>query len=722
MWSAPNDFARLSLMNTGFTSLATCLLSAILWLGLSPGCTSSDIYAVNGINDNPPDRLVIRGELCTEDPAGGAFPAKILFVMDQSQQITNFDPDGQRLGVGSSSALRNVAQVVQGYQYLEHVRFGFIGVSKAARAMPVGGGQVFYKGTEPEVSVALNNYANLLTSPERNVSDAITQVGNFVLSDIANSSAGEIVRSRYVISMLFSGPPDADSMTPKDFGDQIATIRRKVLDRGVMEFQVNVGLLYTGPLAIQEKSAGGYGCFLPDPAETLCPCGGASGTANFCSVHCTLTGGTPATFAAELNRSRLVYEAIAFGGGGLFREFACPSQIDMNLDIGRSQIKLVRKDILAFNRNAQLTPDGYLIDSDGDGLPDIHEINAINPTDPLNFDSDLDGVNDRVELESQKDPLNGNDRPGSCLDPGPLGGVLPDRDFDMLNDCEEALVQAQATVPDSDGDGLPDYIEFRNSMLPGDAIDRLLDFDLDGVMNATEALQHTDPYSNEGLLRGVEAYRNTIVPIGLRQVSTIADSQEFRGLVFRRASPNLQPGQSYMEWDGCTQTFRWSDAGFFGGGRNYEPESLVVPTSGIYTTNAAAANGDRIWAEWLIDPDQMPDCTDGLVTSFPLISSAERNCYDVTISNIKLVETKSAYVDSPIDTDRPVDGTNSIYVFFTQATTSRLSSPGVGRVAEVKARFQCTDPNELSSCLRMPKVGEITLTDDAFVSALPPRG
>lgn len=694
-------------------------IAAILLMAVLSSCTDADVYAIDGADPNPPDRLIVRGEVCTEDPASSDFPAKVLFVVDQSDRIGRFDPDGRRLGVGSSGALGNITQTVESLKHLKHVRFGFISVADTARAAPLAGGQLFRKGTEPEVSAAISELSTP-RSQQLKVSDAISQLGKYIHSDLDLSSPGEVVRSRYLVSLLFAGPPD-NNFTPKQFGDQVAAIVDQIYDRGVMELQINVGLLYSGDLALQDRSSGGYGCYFADPGQPSCLCGGASGPANFCTVHCAVNSAGAGTLNTEMNRSRGVYEAIAFAGGGQFREFTCPGLIDMGIDVGRSGVELVRKDIVAFNRNVILGHDGQLVDSDGDGLPDIHETGATVPTDPLNYDTDGDGVGDRVEIESQKDPHNPLDRPGSCLDPAPLGGVLPDRDFDKLNDCEEGLLQSKATVPDSDGDGLPDFLEVRNSLLPGNSVDRLLDYDLDGVLNAREALEHTDPYSNEGMLRGEESYHNVIVPLGSRIVSSIKDSDELRGLVFRRASADLQPGQAFMEWDGCSQTLRWSDAGYFGGGRRYEPRTLTVDGSGVHTTVAAAANGDEIWAEWLINPQQMPQCSDGVIESFPLISSANRNCYDVTISNIKLMETERAFVDSPLPDERPRAGTNSIFIFFTQAPSTRLASPGVAKVAEVHAHFECTDPAELASCLRVPQSGEITLTDDMFVTALPAR-
>jgi outer membrane protein OmpA-like peptidoglycan-associated protein len=81
-------------------------------------------------------------------------------------------------------------------------------------------------------------------------------------------------------------------------------------------------------------------------------------------------------------------------------------------------------------------------DTDGDGLNDGQEVNQ-NKTDPLNPDTDNDGLNDGAEVNSyMTDPLN------------------PDTDGDKLTDGEE--VKTHKTDPskaDTDGDGLSDSDE-----------------------------------------------------------------------------------------------------------------------------------------------------------------------------------------------------------------------------------------------------------------------
>ncbi len=101
-------------------------------------------------------------------------------------------------------------------------------------------------------------------------------------------------------------------------------------------------------------------------------------------------------------------------------------------------------------------------DSDDDGISDAEEINLYH-TDPLNADYDRDGLLDGIELQYNTDPIN----------------------------------------PDTDNDGLPDGWEEKNSLNPCDTSDALLDNDCDGLNNLAEFESFTNPHhadsDNDGL-------------------------------------------------------------------------------------------------------------------------------------------------------------------------------------------------------------------------------
>lgn len=91
------------------------------------------------------------------------------------------------------------------------------------------------------------------------------------------------------------------------------------------------------------------------------------------------------------------------------------------------------------------TSDPELADFDNDGLGNLAEVNIW--TDPLNADTDGDGVIDGVEEANSGNPLSNTD--GDPLYSG-------DSDGDGLSDAAEARMGTSPTLWDSDGDGIGD--------------------------------------------------------------------------------------------------------------------------------------------------------------------------------------------------------------------------------------------------------------------------
>jgi hypothetical protein len=139
-------------------------------------------------------------------------------------------------------------------------------------------------------------------------------------------------------------------------------------------------------------------------------------------------------------------------------------------------------------------------DSDNDGLSDEDE--AIRATDPLNPDTDSDGLYDGYEVyESGTVPTlfdsDGDGLPdGDELNSFGTNPSNPDSDGDGLNDYREAIdYLTNPNAADSDGDGLDDYSElmtyFTNPMDPN--TDGDIEDDGFEVNNGTDPL---DPNSN----------------------------------------------------------------------------------------------------------------------------------------------------------------------------------------------------------------------------------
>ena len=169
-------------------------------------------------------------------------------------------------------------------------------------------------------------------------------------------------------------------------------------------------------------------------------------------------------------------------------------------------------------------------DSDGDGLSDFLEVRASNPTNPLHFDTDGDGMQDSVEDADmdgvfdlgETDPANADTDGGGVNDGAEIaGGTDPldmlddygDSDGDGLTDVEEFMLGTNPTTPDTDDDGIGDFLEVRgenptNPLAPDTDDDGLLDGLEDADQNGTLDAGETDPNNadtdDDGLDDGVE--------------------------------------------------------------------------------------------------------------------------------------------------------------------------------------------------------------------------
>ncbi|MDN5310925.1 MAG: hypothetical protein PWP14_2319 [Methanolobus sp.] len=154
-------------------------------------------------------------------------------------------------------------------------------------------------------------------------------------------------------------------------------------------------------------------------------------------------------------------------------------------------------------------------DSDFDGLDDHTEC-YITLTDPLNPDTDGDGLGDYVEYILGTDPTN-YDTDGDGLDDGTevffgSSPLNPDTDGDGLDDLTEYLLSTNPNKADTDNDGLTDLQEYEfgsNPLKP--------DSDDDGLFDYLEWVHGTDPFDpdsdKDGLGDGYEVHGTGTDPL-----------------------------------------------------------------------------------------------------------------------------------------------------------------------------------------------------------------
>jgi hypothetical protein len=138
------------------------------------------------------------------------------------------------------------------------------------------------------------------------------------------------------------------------------------------------------------------------------------------------------------------------------------------------------KDIFFYNAQSYFNNTNYVLDTDGDGLPDFYEQNPTNMAlwdiSYLYADTPQLGYSDPVRVRL-----------------GILASAVPslptcntgytDSDQDGLTDCEEQLLGTLTSSPDTDGDGILDGIETRFGMDPLDPNDAYIEANGDGFTN-----------------------------------------------------------------------------------------------------------------------------------------------------------------------------------------------------------------------------------------------
>ncbi len=155
---------------------------------------------------------------------------------------------------------------------------------------------------------------------------------------------------------------------------------------------------------------------------------------------------------------------------------------------------------VVMRRGAAVVTNPLNQDTDGDGINDDIELNlGLNPTDPDDAaaDADSDGLTNSEEIalgtdirdpDTDDDGLNDGDEITNGTDP-----FDTDSDNDGLSDGDE--VNTHGTNPnsnDTDGDGLPDLYEINNNLDPL-VNDASVDLDTDGLTNLEEFNLGTSP-------------------------------------------------------------------------------------------------------------------------------------------------------------------------------------------------------------------------------------
>lgn len=514
---------------------------------------------------NYDDRVQLDVEFCTRPAEDTVFPVKVLLVLDGSGSLQFTDQSGRR-----RVAVRDLMSAL-GTQQNVYVSTMVFGSNLYVEPAVTGNDPAFIPARE-WVEPAFLNTADVQT----NYQGALSAAYSHLLYDMLRSDPGELARTKYVILFFSDGVPspvccitaeqdqgslnhpfDCPSEPWEAYDDTLPYCEGQEevpvcnLDEWLENFR-NVNAQdpaatpdYGGDTiqALDGLEAGdNYNRVyqVEDLTSEIMELGETFGVGEI-RLHTMLLWDSTLPDAVKeiyrLNRCRAerLMQRMAELGNGVFRDFEGSAEIDF-LSFNFTSLKqgygLVQT--LAMNANAVIGPDGELTaDSDGDGLPDVVELER--GSDPMLRDSDKlarpplptevptplpeaqwgDGYGDLVEEQRRNtgyDPRYQSLPVTPCplFDPAGGGVDRSDLDGDGLNGCEEDLYGTDIDRPDTDGDGLSDFVEVRLGLDPTRP-ERDHDDDFDGVRNMDEVRRGTNPLEPDGDANGARHVRYELI-------------------------------------------------------------------------------------------------------------------------------------------------------------------------------------------------------------------
>ncbi|MBA2665285.1 MAG: hypothetical protein H0U74_23555 [Bradymonadaceae bacterium] len=649
--------------------LRNAVILALTAVLASSSCTDTTLYSQDGARKQA-DRVTLAGRVCSEDPVEAQFPIRVILLIDQAAGplFAGFDPGSERI-----NSLRDFVQTATAGRENQLAVIGYSGQPR--KHAPVEGNFTRNPGELHAALAQIGNPTGCAADDQcRDYRQAIGLTRSLIEGDLATMPAGLRVITQYVVIMVNAGP--AQPMA--DGEDCCAPNDLQCIEQNA------------GPSpACEAQKAGEEVARLRDVISQM-----GGGGLKFHAIQ----------LAAEPNLDPLpdgrrqpndevqqAMEAMAFAGRGEFQRFNTIGGFGYSaLNLLGLRIVMHAKLLIAANMNAKPTPNGPVVDSDGDGLSDIEEEKlGLSPTNP---DTDGDGITDFVEILTGLNPFAADALAACSL-------LAPGRDVtaDGLTDCDNYALGTEPSLVDSDGDGIPDILEvlYGTDYLNPDAH---LDSDSDGVSNGDEIIQHTDPRSVDTNAHLSHSYRYEIEDEGFVTELFAANLRQMTGVRVTDMSPGTTPGVGVLRFNAAAQTLSWQDANDTRAG-----EPVSVERGGVVELQSASyapiqgEDGRRIFVEITLIDLPPADLVEPL-----RIVYRRRHCLSYTIRNIRLMPTRE------LDDGINPAGTNNIMLFFAQAPEGRLDIPGPFRMASIPVVY---DPPDR----RTPDDAIIWVSDDEFV-------
>lgn len=697
-------------------------VSCLLFI-FGAACTDATLFGDR--SPTTPDKVALKGSICTSDPTERDFPVKVLFLVDTSIEdgtYINLRGDSIEKVVGSFGGPNYSYGVIRYAGPLKGTTCGLRNLT------PIGFDRTL---DEAIAGVRCADVAN----PGRNLIDALSLAYSVITGDVLQTDLGSRSRTKYVVILLANGPPSVSlpqlwcnsrnpPIDPMDCGREyfsnfcddvkpppnncerhqyvriVKEMKSFVVDNGGQEFFFH---------AVYQRD--------PDDA----------------------TAGRDSVPAVDL-----LSELALAGGGSVFR-FPGPATCNVNagdsagclfsaINIDSTESVFQRRQLIVSNRSALATAEGLLPDTDQDGLADRVEDALGTAAEAADSDGDL--LNDRVEHLLRAvglDPLVHQDDinawPVECPRPGsPSPTSFPpeqDLDGDRLTDCEEILLKSHPTLFDTDADGVPDPVEFRlgTNMIFDDA---LLDTDADGLANIDEHRLHLDPlardpntdkayvysFTNEAQ-KTVMAFTQPFAVTGVTILDVTPGSNEGRGTVYYEPPANttapLSPeNPARLAWRDPRDT---TPSGASPG----RGPDVSITGDGRYVLHSAASTP---MLEQAVTVEVAAYLTPVLpVRADVRLRQSERFCFDFRVSDVQLVDTR-------LLPDTGQTGVNYVDVFLSEVPANNPNTFGVFRIATIPLLYpRCEqqededpDDGEPAPCIfRRALRDDIELIDQDFL-------
>lgn len=523
---------------------------AVWWAALwCSGCSDRRLVPVQDqVVRNFDDKLEMEVSFCTRASEEVVFPVKILLVLDGSGSLQFTDQSAVRR-VAVRELMSTLAREDQ--VFVATMAFG----SNIYVDPPVAPGAPLFVPASDWVEPAFLGVADVQTNYE----GALAAAKAHLLNDMLQSDPAELARTKYVILFFSDGAPTPKcciaaeetigELGPLPFGcapeawevaqpgvaycegeeEQALCNADDFLER-FRDYQAAQPYADTSPdygddplEALDDFEPGdNYNRTyqIEDLVEDIVELGATFGVGEL-RMHTallfdsTLPDDVKAIYRLNRCRSEGLLRRMAELGAGVFRDFENSEEIDFlsfNFTSLRQTYTLVAT--YAHNLHALPAEDGFVPDSDGDGLDDLVEQEL--GTDATVTDSDKlqepplpsqvpellpedawgDGWSDLVEasrLSTGYDPRYRALPTSDC--PATFQGDDAwdfDLDQDGLNGCVEDLLGSDVERADSDGDGLSDGVELRLGLDPV-VPEAGRDLDFDGTPNFEEVRRGLNP-------------------------------------------------------------------------------------------------------------------------------------------------------------------------------------------------------------------------------------